>query len=116
MFSGRFYHSSKFYFNATDQLEQGAHNTLALRAEWTDPSDRFTVALYGDNVAGTRYLTEASAGVPLGGGTGWSSPALMAGEIRARFPCPTMSEPPRAARDVAAPPAVLRSCTSRRWR
>lgn len=86
VFSGTFYHSSKFYFNATDQLEQGAYNTLALRAEWTDPSDRFTVALYGDNVTGTRYLTEASAGVPLGGSVGWSASALVAGEIRARFP------------------------------
>ena len=84
--SGTFYHSSKVFFDTAAQVSQSAYNTLGLRAEWTDPSERYTVALYGDNVTDKRYLTQAEPSVPLGVFTNWSPPAMIAGEIRAKFP------------------------------
>jgi iron complex outermembrane receptor protein len=84
--SGTFYHSSEVFFDTAAEVSQKAYNTLGLRAEWTDPSDRYTVAIYGDNVTGTRYLTQAEASVPLAVLTNWSAPATIAGEIRAKFP------------------------------
>jgi len=41
------YGTSRFFFDSFDQYPQGGYTTLGLRAEWTDASGRFTVALYG---------------------------------------------------------------------
>jgi iron complex outermembrane receptor protein len=84
--SGTLYHSSEVFFDTAAEVSQKPYNTLGLRVAWTDPSDRYTVALYGDNVTGTRYLTQAEPSVPLAVLTNWSAPAMFAGEIRARFP------------------------------
>jgi iron complex outermembrane receptor protein len=84
--SGTVYHSSEVFFDTAAQISQKPYNTLGLRAEWTDPSNRYTIALYGDNVTGTRYLSSAQASVPLAVLTNWSPPAMIAGEISAKFP------------------------------
>lgn len=83
--SGTLYHSSEVFFDTAAQVSQKPYNTLGLRVEWTDPSERYMVALYGDNVTGTRYLTQAEPSVPLGVLVNWSPPAMIAGEIRAKF-------------------------------
>jgi iron complex outermembrane receptor protein len=36
-------------------------HSSSLRAEWTDPSNRYTFAVYGDNVADEEYRTVAQA-------------------------------------------------------
>ena len=56
-FSADFYHTSKYYFDPAAQYAQGRYNVLGLRAAWTDPSDHYTVALYGNNVTDARYRT-----------------------------------------------------------
>ncbi len=83
--SGNVYYTSKFFFDTAQQVSQDDYATLGLRAEWTDPSNRYTVAVYGDNVTNTHYLTQA---VPetFSAPTSWSAPATVAGEIRVRFP------------------------------
>jgi iron complex outermembrane recepter protein len=83
-FSGNLYYTSAFYFEASHQTMQGAYATLGLRAEWTDPTGRFTFAVYGDNVTDKRYLVRAESG-NLETSNGWSAPATVYGEIRVRF-------------------------------
>ena len=77
-------YSSFFYEDLGDQIVQPAYATLALRAEWTDPSERFSVAVYGDNVTDRRYFLQAAAestGYPVV----WGPPAMIFGELRYRF-------------------------------
>jgi iron complex outermembrane receptor protein len=67
-----------------DQIRQPAYATLGLRAEWTDPSDRLTLAVYGDNVTDKRYYFSgqtSSASYPIV----WAAPAMVFGEIKYRF-------------------------------
>ena len=82
--SGNLYYTSKFYFDSADQVVQPAYATLGLRAEWTDPSKRYTLAVFGDNVTNKRFLTQAlieNNAVP----ESWNAPATIGGEIRVRF-------------------------------
>jgi iron complex outermembrane receptor protein len=71
--SGNLYYTSSFYFDPEQQFKQGAYTTLSLRAQWVDPSKRFTVAVYGDNVTNKRYLTQVLY-TTLGTGAAWNSP------------------------------------------
>ena len=58
-FSGNWYYTSKYYSSPSGtQFLQPSYNTLALRAEWKDPSEHYTVAVYGDNVTSERYRTQ----------------------------------------------------------
>lgn len=83
-FSSNLYYSSRFYEDLADQIAQPAYTTLGLRAEWTDPSDRLTVAVYGDNVTNKRYYLSgqtSSTSYPVV----WAAPAMVFGEIKYRF-------------------------------
>jgi iron complex outermembrane receptor protein len=82
--SGTLYYTSKVYFDTAQQISQDGYATLGLRAEWTDPSERYVVAIYGDNVTNRHYYTQAipeTVSAPVS----WSAPATVAGEIRVRF-------------------------------
>ena len=84
-FSGNLYYSSKFYFSPSGtQFLQPAYATLALRAEWHDPSETYMVALYGDNVTGERYRTQVQYN-SFGIGAQWSTPSVWGVEVGARF-------------------------------
>ena len=83
-FSGNLYYTSRFYFDSSDTYYQKAYSLLGLRTEWTDPSNRYTVAVYGENVAGTNYRTEVQ-NTNFGIGNIWGPPATYGGEIRVRF-------------------------------
>ncbi|MCE7796419.1 TonB-dependent receptor [Sphingobium sufflavum] len=82
--SGNLYHTSTFYFDPAQQFYQKAYQLLGLRAEWTDPSDRFTLAVYGDNVTGSRYYSQVLTHAP-GIGAVWGAPATIGGSVRAKF-------------------------------
>ena len=82
--SSNVYYTSKFYFDPAGQLPQNHYATLELRAEWTDPSGKYSLAVYGDNVTGTKYLNQVYANSP-GAPETWGAPATVAGELRARF-------------------------------
>ena len=71
--SGNLYYTSKFYFDAAEQFLQKGYATVSLRAQWIDPSERFTLAVYGDNVTDKRYLTQVQYNT-LGMGAVWNAP------------------------------------------
>ena len=83
--SGNLFYSSKFYAGPSGiQFPQEGYETLSLRAEWTDPSDRFTFGLWGDNVTNSRYRTQvqyANNGI----GANWNKPVTYGFDISARF-------------------------------
>ena len=83
--SGNLFYSSKFYAGPSGiQFPQKGYETLSLRAEWTDPSDRYTIGLWGDNVTNSRYRTQdqyANNGI----GANWSKPTTFGVDLSARF-------------------------------
>lgn len=75
------YYTSRIYFDTVEQFSQPGYATLALRAEWTDPSERFTFGVSGNNVTDKAYLIVASAN-SAGIASAYGAPATVEGYIR----------------------------------
>lgn len=83
--SGNLSYSSKLFFGPSGiQFPQKAYEVLSLRAQWTDPSDRYSIAVYGDNVTNSRYLTQVQYGNS-GIGANWSKPVTYGVELGVKF-------------------------------
>jgi iron complex outermembrane receptor protein len=82
--SGNLYYTSKFYFDSSKQFSQDAYEVLALRAQWVDPSERYTIAVFGDNLTDKRYRTQVLSNT-LGVGAVWNSPATWGASFGAKF-------------------------------
>ena len=82
--SGNLYYTSSFYFDPSEQFRQEPYAQLSLRAQWVDPSEHYTIAIYGDNVADKRYRTQVLF-TTVGTGSVWNSPATYGVELRAKF-------------------------------
>jgi iron complex outermembrane receptor protein len=83
--SGNLYYTSKFFFGPSGiQFPQKGYEILGLRAQWTDPSERFTVGIWGDNVTNSRYQTQVQYNLP-GIGANWSKPVTFGVDARVRL-------------------------------
>jgi iron complex outermembrane receptor protein len=83
--SGNLYFSSYYYNSpAGTQFRQPSYTTLALRTQWQDPSLRYTVALFGNNLTNDRYRTTVAYNGE-GIGAVWSAPATWGIEFGAKF-------------------------------
>lgn len=79
--SGNLYYSSSYFFGPSGiQFKQNGYETLSLRAQWTDPSDRYYVALWGDNVTDSRYRTQVTFG-DFGIGSAFNDPVTYGIEL-----------------------------------
>jgi iron complex outermembrane recepter protein len=79
------YYTSEFFFSPSGtQFLQPSYTTVALRTEWKDPSKRYLVALYGDNLSNARYRTQVQEN-GFGIGASWSAPATWGIELGAKF-------------------------------
>lgn len=56
--SGTLYHTSDFYFDSSENYRQDSYQLLSLRAQWTDPSGHYTLAVYGDNLTDEHYRNQ----------------------------------------------------------
>jgi iron complex outermembrane receptor protein len=79
-----FYSSSFFFGPAGNQFKQKGYEIVSLRAQWTDPSDTYTVALWGDNVTNSRYKTQVQS-TSFGIGSNWSKPVTFGAEFGVKF-------------------------------
>ena len=82
--SGNVYYTSSFFADPEQQFKQDGYTLVSLRAAWTDPSDRFTVAVYGDNLTGERYQTQVLFNT-VGIGNVFSAPATWGVQLGAKF-------------------------------
>ncbi len=82
--SGNLYYTSSFYFDPEQQFKQDGYALLSLRAQWVDPSKRFTVAVFGDNVTNKRYQSQVLF-TTLGIGSVWNSPTTYGVSLGAKF-------------------------------
>jgi len=78
--SGNVFYTSKFYFDVSEQLPQDAYTVVGLRAEWTDASDRFVVALSGRNVTDTEYYSQVASNA-FGVAAVWAPPATIEASV-----------------------------------
>lgn len=82
--SGNLYYTSSFYFDPTQQFKQKGYEILSLRAEWTDPSDTYSLAVFGDNVTNSRYKSQVLFNT-LGIGSVWNSPTTYGVQAGVKF-------------------------------
>ncbi len=82
--SGTLYYTSSFFFDSSEQFKQGSYELLSLRAAWTDPSDTYTLAVFGDNLTDSEYRTQVLA-QQLGALSMWGMPRTFGASINVRF-------------------------------
>ncbi len=82
--SGNLYYTSSFFADPEQQFKQNGYALLSLRAQWVDPSERFTVAVYGDNVTNKRYESQVLF-TTLGIGNVWAPPATYGVSLGVKF-------------------------------
>jgi len=82
--SGTLSYTSKFYFDTSEQSFQDGYELLSLRAEWTDPSERYSVAVFGDNVTDSEYRTLVTPN-QFAFPSVWGTPATIGVSARAKF-------------------------------
>lgn len=82
--SGTLSYTSKVYFDTSEQTYQDGYELLSLRAEWTDPSERYSVAVFGDNVTDSEYRTIVSP-AQFAFTSVWGTPATVGVSARAKF-------------------------------
>jgi iron complex outermembrane receptor protein len=82
--SGTLSYTSKFFFDTSEQTFQEGYELLSLRAEWTDPSERYSVAVFGDNVTDSEYRTIVSP-AQFAFTSVWGTPATVGVSLRGRF-------------------------------
>lgn len=82
--STNYYHTSTVYFDPAHQFAQSPYDLLSARVEWTDPSSRYTVAVFGDNITDSKYITQANVGLAAAGKV-WGAPATWGVSFRAKM-------------------------------
>lgn len=82
--SGNVYYTSKVSFSPTEQFFQKGYATLSARAQWVDPSERYSLAVFGNNLTNQRYISAVSY-QNLGMGSLWSPPATWGVELGSKF-------------------------------
>jgi iron complex outermembrane recepter protein len=73
---GNAYYSSKLYFDAANNNEQGNYSLINLRATWSPADARFAASVFANNVTDEKYITQV---LPNGPGTGvsWGFPRMV---------------------------------------
>lgn len=82
--SGTLYYTSSFYFDTTETFKQNGYELLSLRAAWTDTADRYTVAVFADNVTDSKYRAQVLP-QQLGALSMWGMPATIGASLNMRF-------------------------------
>lgn len=82
--SGRLYYTSDFYFDSYETYEQDAYHLLSLRVAWTDPSETYTLALFGDNLTDEEYYTQVLPQF-FGVLTTWGAPRTFGAGVELHF-------------------------------
>ena len=82
--SGTLAYTSSIYFDSSQQFIQKGYELLSLRAEWTDSSEHWTIAVYGDNVTNAKYRNQVLAG-QTGIQSVWGYPATAGASVRFKF-------------------------------
>lgn len=82
--SGNLSYQTKEYFDSAAQFANTAHEDLSLRAEWIDPSEHYTFAIFGDNLTNKRYLSQITP-QSLALLTSWNAPLTVGASFGFRY-------------------------------
>ena len=82
-FSGNWFHTSRIYFDPARQFPQEGYDLFGAKVEWTDPSDRFTIAVFAENLSDKRYRVQANANT-FGVASVWGTPRTIGVSLRAK--------------------------------
>ncbi|MEJ5978853.1 TonB-dependent receptor [Novosphingobium sp. PS1R-30] len=83
--SGNLYYTSSFNFGPSGvQFPQKGYEVVSARVQWTDPSETYTLALWGENLTNKRFLTAVQYN-SFGLDANWNQPVTYGVELSARF-------------------------------
>lgn len=82
--TGLSFTSKVFLGPSGNQFAQDGYATLDARAQWTDPSDHFTVAVFGNNLTNKAYKTALQYQVS-GFGANWAKPISYGVELGFKY-------------------------------
>lgn len=82
--AGNYAYQTRSYFDVNHLAYQDAYGLLNLRAGWTDPSERWTVAVEGRNVTDEKYLVQVLEQAAEFGQL-WGTPATVTLSVGYRF-------------------------------
>jgi iron complex outermembrane receptor protein len=78
-------YSSGFYYSPSGtQFYQPAYAQVGVRTQWKDPSERYWVALYGENLTDKRYRTQVQYN-SYGIGASWNAPTTWGIQLGTKF-------------------------------
>jgi iron complex outermembrane recepter protein len=60
--TGNYYYSSDFYFDPSEQFQQDSYGLLNARVQWNAPSEKWSVAVYGNNLTDEEYVNQVLPG------------------------------------------------------
>ncbi|MYM61925.1 TonB-dependent receptor [Pseudomaricurvus sp. HS19] len=78
------YYTSDFYFDSSEQFGQDAYELLSARVQWTAPSERYSVALFGDNLTDSEYRSQVLP-QQLGAMSMWGAPLTVGVSLNVKF-------------------------------
>jgi iron complex outermembrane receptor protein len=83
--SANVYYSSGLYYSPSGtQFYQPAYETVGVRTEWKDPTERYWLALYGENLTDKRYRTQVQYN-SYGMGASWNAPTTWGIQVGTKF-------------------------------
>jgi iron complex outermembrane recepter protein len=77
-------YTSRVYFDPADVTSQKSYGLLNARAQWTAPSGKWDVALFGRNLTNVRYINQVLPNTAYFGET-WGEPAVFGAEFGFKF-------------------------------
>ncbi len=82
--SGTLYHTSDFYFDSSNAYQQDSYQLLSLYASWTDPSETYTFAVFGDNLTDEEYRAQVLP-QQVGVLSTWGAPRTFGASVAVNF-------------------------------
>jgi iron complex outermembrane receptor protein len=77
-------YTSKQYLDLAARFAAAAHEDLSLRIQWTDPSKRYVLAAYAQNLTDKRYRNEF-VGVDYGLLSSWNAPRIFGASVAVHY-------------------------------
>lgn len=83
--TGSFAHNSGYYFDPDNRIAAPSYDLFGASVSWTDPSDRYTIRLWGENLTDEHYLSQFSEGQGLGDTYTYAAPRTYGVTFSGRF-------------------------------
>ncbi|WP_160486844.1 TonB-dependent receptor [Aurantiacibacter rhizosphaerae] len=83
--TGSFAHNSGYFFDPDNRIKAPGYDLFGASVSWTDPSDRYTIRVWGENLTDEEYLSQFSQGGGIGDTYTYAPPRTYGVTLSGRF-------------------------------